>query len=87
MNYELRKTKKFQTNPIFKMLKMNITRYKIRNCGRNRPNRRCKIEPNLARHAIWRANPILPIMAGKIALPIRHSFSDGGSEAEGPIKN
>ena len=31
------------------------------------------------------SKPILPAMAGKIALPARHSFSDGGSEVEGPV--
>jgi hypothetical protein len=41
------------------------------------------------------SKPILPAMAGKIALPVRHSLpvlrsfseggSDGGSAAEGPV--
>jgi len=29
--------------------------------------------------------PILPAMAGKIALPVRHSLGDGGSAVEGPV--
>jgi hypothetical protein len=29
--------------------------------------------------------PILPAIAGKIALPVRHSFSNGGSAVEGSI--
>ncbi len=32
-------------------------------------------------------NPILSAPAGKIALPVRHSLGDGGSEVEGPVMN
>jgi hypothetical protein len=46
-------------------------------------NRKCKLDTWSKR---TQSKPILPArVAGKIALPVRRSFSEDGSEVEGPV--
>jgi len=40
-------------------------------------------KPSKTKPKQTQSNPILPAMAGKIALPVRHSLGDGGSVVEG----
>jgi hypothetical protein len=70
------------------MPKTNITSY-ITNSYSNildltAMKKRTQSKPTCLAEALAKAD--LPPMADKIALPVRHSFSDGGSVVEGPVK-
>ncbi|MFZ0035495.1 MAG: hypothetical protein WAK60_10990 [Sedimentisphaerales bacterium] len=85
----MNKQKLCETNPISEKPKIDLTYYMTKNYE-NKPElftmqKQTQNKPKFTRHSVWRAKPILPAMAGKIAPLFRVLFILMGPASGGKL--